>query len=117
MKSKFLGLLLIFFIIVMPVNALTLEEVNDENFSIYEYDQREVADFFNVSVNIVDNFDELDYNNDSKIDIDEFEGLIDILAEDSFWDGYSLEEILISEFERFDSNHDDYINFEEFCEI
>lgn len=40
-----------------------------------------------------------------------------IIDEDSFWAGYSPEEMIISEFEKYDLNHNDVISFHEFSLI
>ena len=42
-----------------------------------------------------DTFNELDTNHDGKLSIDEFEELTEYIMEDSFWDGYSPEEVII----------------------
>lgn len=47
-------------------------------------------------------------NHDGKLSIDEFEELTEYIMEDSFWDGYSPEEVIISEFESLDSNRDGF---------
>ena len=36
--------------------------------------------------------------------------------EDSFWDGYSPEEVFISEFESLDSNRDGFLSYDEFSD-
>ena len=36
--------------------------------------------------------------------------------EDSFWDGYSPEEVIISEFESLDSNRDGFLSYYEFSD-
>ncbi len=62
----------------------------------------------------LDEFINLDCNNDSKINISEFEEFANIPAEDSFWKGYSIEDILICEFEHIDENNDGFLDFNEF---
>jgi len=62
-------------------------------------------------------FEETDFNDDGKIDFDEFSEVSYIFTEDSFWDGYSIEEILQSEWDRANSNGDDYLTFEEFKKV
>ena len=58
-------------------------------------------------------FKETDSNDDGKISLEEFEEISYIFIEDSFWDGYSIEEICQSEFDN--ANHDDdYLNYTEF---
>ena len=87
----------------------TLEEIsyetNDDNSKInktnYDYE------FFN----------ETDYNNDGLIDFDEFSEISYIFTEDSFWDGYSIEEVLQSEWDQANSDGDKYLSFEEFKTI
>ncbi len=62
-------------------------------------------------------FEETDFNDDGKIDFDEFSEVSFIFTEDSFWDGYSIEEILQSEWDRANSDGDDYLTFEEFKKV
>ena len=62
-------------------------------------------------------FEETDTNDDGKIDFDEFSDVSFIFTEDSFWDGYSIEEILQSEWDRANSDGDDYLTFEEFKKV
>ena len=62
-------------------------------------------------------FEKTDTNDDGKIDFDEFSQVSFIFTEDSFWDGYSTEEILQSEWDRANSNWDDYLTFEEFRKV
>lgn len=38
------------------------------------------------------------------------------IMEDSFWDGYSPEEVIISEFESLDSNRDGFLSYDEFSD-
>lgn len=59
-------------------------------------------------------FEETDVNDDGKIDFDEFSDVSFIFTEDSFWEEYSIEEILQSEWDSADSNGDGYLTFEEF---
>ena len=61
-----------------------------------------------------DLFKKTDLNDDGRISIDEFEEISYIFAEDSFWWGYSIEEISQSEFDNVNSYGDDYLNFTEF---
>lgn len=63
-----------------------------------------------------DTFNELDTNHDGKLSIDEFEELTEYVMEDSFWDGYSPEEVIISEFESLDSNRDGFLSYDEFSD-
>lgn len=63
-----------------------------------------------------DTFNELDANHDGKLSIDEFEELTEYIMEDSFWDGYSPEEVIISEFESLDSNRDGFLSYDEFSD-
>ena len=63
-----------------------------------------------------DTFNELDTNHDGKLSIDEFEELTEYIMEDSFWDGYSPEEVIISEFESHDSNRDGFLSYDEFSD-
>lgn len=63
-----------------------------------------------------DTFNELDTNHDGKLSIDEFEELTEYIIEDSFWDGYSPEEVIISEFESLDSNRDGFLSYDEFSD-
>ena len=63
-----------------------------------------------------DTFNELDTNHDGKLSIDEFEELTEYIMEDSFWDGYSPEEVIISEFESLDSNRDGFLSYDEFSD-
>ena len=63
-----------------------------------------------------DTFNELDTNHDGKLSIDEFEELTEYIMEDSFWDGYSPEEVIISEFESLDSNCDGFLSYDEFSD-
>ena len=63
-----------------------------------------------------DTFNELDTNHDGKLSIDEFEELTEYILEDSFWDGYSPEEVIISEFESLDSNRDGFLSYYEFSD-
>lgn len=62
-------------------------------------------------------FQKTDLNDDGKISYDELSEVSYIFTEDSFWDGYSVEEIIQSEFDRGDKNGDDYLSFEEFKKI
>lgn len=62
-------------------------------------------------------FEETDFNDDGKIDFDEFSEVSFIFTEDSFWDGYSIEEILQSEWDRANLDGDDYLTFEEFKKV
>lgn len=62
-----------------------------------------------------DTFNELDTNHDGKLSIDEFE-VTEYIMEDSFWDGYSPEEVIISEFESLDSNCDGFLSYDEFSD-
>ena len=55
-----------------------------------------------------------DLNNDSLISQEEFEEISHVFSEDSFWDGFSIEEITQSEFDNANSNGDDFLNFTEF---
>ena len=63
-----------------------------------------------------DTFNELDTDHDGKLSIDEFEELTEYIMEDSFWDGYSPEEVIISEFESLDSNRDGFLSYDEFSD-
>lgn len=63
-----------------------------------------------------DTFNELDTDHDGKLSIDEFEELTEYIMEDSFWDGYSPEEVIISEFESLDSNCDRFLSYDEFSD-
>lgn len=63
-----------------------------------------------------DTFNELDTNHDGKLSIDEFEELTEYIMKDSFWDGYSPEEVIISEFESLDSNRDGFLSYDEFSD-
>lgn len=79
-----------------------------------EEDSIESGDEDSLTDSAKEFFDETDYNEDGRIDFDEFSELSYVFAEDSYWDGYSTEEILQSEWDRLDSNGDGYLNFEEF---
>ena len=113
MKVKFSIILLVFLVLIMPVNALSLSDIDENHFSLDDYDKKELADLFNTTTKIVDEFNETDIDNNGNITIDEFEELIFIIGEDSFWNGYSPEEMIISEFEKYDLNHNDVISFHE----
>ncbi|WP_303295332.1 EF-hand domain-containing protein [Methanobrevibacter woesei] len=117
MKVKFLMVLVVFLVLIMPVNALSLSDIDENHFSLDDYDKKELADLFNTTTKTVDEFNETDINKDGNITIDEFEELIFIIDEDSFWAGYSPEEMIISEFEKYDLNHNDVISFHEFSLI
>ena len=55
-----------------------------------------------------------DLNGDYLIDFKEFSEISYVFTEDSFWDGYPIEEILQSEWDRANDDGDDYLTFEEF---
>ncbi len=59
-------------------------------------------------------FKNTDVNNDGLIDGNEFGSIGYLFAEDSFWEGYSIEEICVVEFESANGNNDEYLNFTEF---
>ena len=59
-------------------------------------------------------FKQTDTNNDGLVDYDELGQISYIFTKDSFWDGYSIEEIIQSEFDQGDRNGDDYLNFTEY---
>lgn len=61
-----------------------------------------------------DFFMDVDSNNDNVIDFNEFSQHSYIFAEDSFWEGYSIEEMCDSEFARADNNGNEYLNYREF---
>ena len=61
-----------------------------------------------------DFFIETDTNGDGLIDLSEFEQISYIFTEDSFWDGYSIENICLCEFDNADKNGNDYLNYREF---
>ena len=61
-----------------------------------------------------DFFKETDLNGDYLIDFKEFSEISYVFTEDSFWDGYPIEEILQSEWDRANDDGDDYLTFEEF---
>lgn len=117
MKVKFFMILLVFLVLIMPVNALSLSDIDENHFSLDDYDKKDLADLFNTTTKTVDEFNGTDINKDGNITIDEFEELIFIIDEDSFWAGYSPEEMIISEFEKYDLNHNDVISFHEFSLI
>ena len=64
-----------------------------------------------------DFFMDTDLNCDGLIDFDEFTEISYIFTEDSFWDGYSTEEICQSEFNRADINNNEYLNYMEFKKV
>lgn len=117
MKIKALTFLIIVVLMLIPVNALSLEEVDLNNFSLDDYDIDELSDLFNTTTVQIEVFDELDYNHDGNLTIDEFEELAPVFYEDSFWDGYALEEIIINEFENYDEDFNDILTFDEYCKI
>lgn len=59
-------------------------------------------------------FRQTDANNDGLVDYDELSDMSHIFTEDTFWDGYSIEEIVQSEFDDGDRNGDGYLNFTEY---
>ena len=59
----------------------------------------------------------MDLNGDGLIDFSEFSKISYIFTEDSFWDNYSIDEILQSEWDRANDNNDDYLTFEEFKKV
>ena len=62
-------------------------------------------------------FKDTDLNGDGLISFTEFSQISYVFTEDSFWDGYSTEEILQSEWDRANSDGDDYLTFEEFRKV
>lgn len=62
-------------------------------------------------------FKDTDYNGDGVIDFSEFSDISYVFTEDSFWDGYSTEEILQSEWDRANNDGDDYLTFDEFKNV
>lgn len=43
----------------MPVNALSLSDIDENHFSLDDYDKKELADLFNTTTKTVDEFNEL----------------------------------------------------------
>lgn len=62
-------------------------------------------------------FEDTDSNGDGVISFKEFSEISYVFTEDSFWDGYSIEEILQSEWDRANSDGNDYLTFEEFKKV
>ena len=62
-------------------------------------------------------FKDSDDNGDNLIDFNEFSQLNYIFTEDTFWQDYSIEEILQSEWDNANSDGDDYLTFEEFKSV
>lgn len=58
-----------------------------------------------------------DYNGDGLVNFNEFSEISYIFTEDSFWDGYSTEEILQSEWDSADVDGDGYLTFDEFKNV
>lgn len=87
---------------------VTLAEFKPIILPLYEY--------HGVTQDHYEFFKETDRNHDGHIDLDEFSEVYYLFTEDSFWDGYSIEEICVVEFESANGNSDDYLNFTEFSE-
>lgn len=69
MKVKFSIILLVFLVLIMPVNALSLSDIDENHFSLDDYDKKELADLFNTTTKIVDEFNETDIDNNGNITI------------------------------------------------
>lgn len=76
-----------------------------------------VYSFYRDSPKNYDFFLKTDSNGDGLISFSEFDEISYIFTEDSFWDGYSIEEIIQSEWDMADRNNDDYLNYTEFKKV
>ena len=94
---------------------LSFDEFNQAFRIIYKY-YSEMKNPYNEDSDY-DFFKQTDSNADGRIDFDEFSQISYIFTEDSYWDGYSIEEICHSEFERADDNANDYLNYFEFKQV
>lgn len=74
-------------------------------------------DYNSKSDDDYDFFEETDWDGDGVISFEEFTDISYIFTEDSFWDGYSTEEIIQNEWDRANSDGDDYLTFEEFRKV
>ncbi|WP_405267240.1 hypothetical protein [Methanobrevibacter sp.] len=86
-------------------NELTFNEFKKGFNLILSYYQDNPSDY--------EFFKDTDLNDDGRITLDEFEEINYIFTEDSFWDGYSIEEICQSEFDDANSGGID-LNYTEF---
>ncbi len=102
---------------IMSNDFENADENNDEKLTFDEFKTFMNPLYkFSKEVREFEYFKDTDINKDGIITFDEFEEISYILTEDSFWDGYSIEEICQSEFDRLD-NGDDYLTFDEFKKL
>lgn len=84
---------------------------DDDSDEDYSYDSNSKTDYD------YDFFKKTDFDDDELISFDEFTEISYIFTEDSFWDGYSTEEIIQNEWDRANSDGDSYLTFEEFKKV
>ena len=85
---------------------LSFEEFNETFIKIYSYYKDSTLEY--------SYFRETDWNDDRLVDYDELSEISYVFTEDSFWKGYSIEEIIQSELDYGDKNGDGYLNFTEY---
>lgn len=90
-------------------NKLSYEEFRDFFNPIYQFYKSNPQDYRF--------FVESDIDANGLISLDELEEISYVFCEDSFWDGYSVEEVCQDEFDRADDDGNDYLNFTEFRKI
>ena len=92
----------------------TFDSNKDEKLTFEEFKNIAPIWFYYTIYDDYKFFKDTDVNNDGLVDGNEFGSIGYLFAEDSFWDGYSIKEICVVEFDSANSNGDDYLNFTEF---
>ena len=127
-RSDFAELEKIYKKVYADKNTSEIKEIMSDDFENADTDSDEKLTFeefktfmnplykFSKEVREFEYFKDADINKDGIITFDEFEEISYIFTEDSFWDGYSIEEICQDEFDRLD-NGDDYLTFDEFKKL